>query len=46
MEFLEVDNQRRQALEEWELDDYGQDLSFYTNAFDLADQNNLNWITK
>ena len=38
MRFLEVDNARRQTLEQWELDDYGMDLTEYTQQFELINQ--------
>ena len=40
MVYLEEDNIRRQALENWEIDYYNQDLSFYQDAFDQVDDLN------
>jgi len=37
MIFLEEDNIRRQTLENWEVNYYGQDLSYYQNVFDEVD---------
>jgi hypothetical protein len=38
---LKQDNIRRMELENWEVDKFGQDLSYYDNAFAQADQLNL-----
>jgi ATP-dependent DNA helicase PIF1 len=35
MKQLENDTLRRRHLENWSIDDYGQDLTYYLDAFDL-----------
>ena len=38
---LQEDNIRRRNLENWEVDYYGQDLSYYTDAFAQFDEQNV-----
>jgi hypothetical protein len=38
MGYLQADTIWRQALENWAVDYYGQDLSYYLEAFDDADR--------
>ena len=38
MGYLQADTTRRQALENWQVDYYGQDLLYYLEAFDDADR--------
>jgi hypothetical protein len=38
MGYLQADTTRHQALQNWQVDYYGQDLLYYLEAFDDADR--------